>query len=230
MPTPKQIAANQANAQKSTGPQTEAGKQRSALNACRHGLTGHVTVLPNEDREAYEAFAKQILPDLDVDGALERSLADLYVGTLWKLQRAHANEDNLYTLGLMEGAAENLNIEHPEAHNAVSNAKTFRNESAAFSRLSLYIQRLVSQSNALLKQLKQVQADRRVLQSREIHEAVRAYKFKKMQGEPFNPQENGFVCSTERIELYIRRQSLDHHAEIAEKAGYDHPKYQKMAA
>jgi hypothetical protein len=230
MPTTKQIQANQSNAQKSTGPKTEAGKQRSALNACRHGLTGHVTVLPNEDREAYDAFAKQLRAELDVDGALEDSLATLYIGTLWKLQRAHATEDNLYSLGLMEEVAENLNLEHPEVHNAVSNAKTFRNDSATFSRLSLYVQRLVSQSNALLKQLQSIQAARRPAQQAEIHEAVRACKFMKMQGQPFDPQENGFVCSQERIDLFIRRGHLNHHAAIAEDCHYDRAQYLKKAA
>jgi hypothetical protein len=230
MPTEKQIAANQANAMKSTGPKTGAGKQRSALNACRHGLTGQVTVLPEEDHEAYDLFAQKLLPELDVDGAHEESLASLYIGTLWKLQRAHSTEDNLYTLGLMEEVAEHLNIEDPQAHNAVSNAKTFRNDSATFSRLSLYLQRLVNQSNALLKQLKAVQADRRPQQQAEIHEAIRAYKFKQMQGEPFDPQENGFVCSRQRIELSIRRMHLDQHAAIAEDCHYDRPKYLKMVA
>jgi len=37
--TDKQLQANQANAQHSTGPKTEAGKNRSRLNAGRHGLT-----------------------------------------------------------------------------------------------------------------------------------------------------------------------------------------------
>lgn len=41
MPTDKQIAANRANALRSTGPKTAAGKQRSSQNALRHGLSLH---------------------------------------------------------------------------------------------------------------------------------------------------------------------------------------------
>lgn len=37
---------NRTNAQNSTGPKTEAGKQRSSLNALRHGLTGQIVVMP----------------------------------------------------------------------------------------------------------------------------------------------------------------------------------------
>jgi hypothetical protein len=38
--TDRQIAANRANAKRSTGPKTAAGKQRSSRNAFRHGLSG----------------------------------------------------------------------------------------------------------------------------------------------------------------------------------------------
>ena len=113
MTTPKQLAANQTNAHLSTGPQTEPGKRRSALNAVRHGLTGQVVLLPHEDREAFHAFSQSLLAELDVDAAHERALADLYIGTLWKLQRAGAIEENLYTLGLVERVAGNLNLEDP---------------------------------------------------------------------------------------------------------------------
>jgi hypothetical protein len=39
MATGKQIAANRANAKRSTGPKTAAGKQKSSRNAYRHGLS-----------------------------------------------------------------------------------------------------------------------------------------------------------------------------------------------
>jgi hypothetical protein len=39
MATEKQIAANRANAQKSTGPKTAAGRLKSSRNALRHGLS-----------------------------------------------------------------------------------------------------------------------------------------------------------------------------------------------
>ena len=38
MPTAKQIAANRANAERSTGPKTLAGKLKASRNAFRHGL------------------------------------------------------------------------------------------------------------------------------------------------------------------------------------------------
>ena len=46
MATEKQIAANRANAKRSTGPKTAAGRARSSRNAYRHGLSGG---MPLED-------------------------------------------------------------------------------------------------------------------------------------------------------------------------------------
>jgi len=46
MATDKQIAANRANAKRSTGPKTAAGKLKSSGNAYRHGLSGPVPSAP----------------------------------------------------------------------------------------------------------------------------------------------------------------------------------------
>ena len=46
--TPMQHLASITNAQKSTGPQTEAGKAISSENARKHGLSSRFAVLPWE--------------------------------------------------------------------------------------------------------------------------------------------------------------------------------------
>jgi len=48
------IAANRANALKSTGPRTAEGKERSRCNALKHGMTGAGVALSSEDAEAVE--------------------------------------------------------------------------------------------------------------------------------------------------------------------------------
>src|SRR5579863_4469107 len=166
----KQLEANRANSQKSTGPKTEAGKKRSSLNAVRHGLTGHVVVLPEEDLAAFNQLNTKLITELGIKGDHELELAKTYCMAVWNMQRAMAVQDTMFTLGLMEQVGENLNIEDPQAHNAVTYAKTFRQESEAFSRITLYTQRLVNQSKALLKQLKEVQAERRHRENYEIDE------------------------------------------------------------
>ena len=54
MATLKQIAANQRNARKSTGPVTELGKKQSRRNSLKHGLAGSGLVLPLAERSAVE--------------------------------------------------------------------------------------------------------------------------------------------------------------------------------
>jgi hypothetical protein len=49
MATPAQVAANQANSQKSTGPTSPDGKARSSRNSFKHGLYSKDLVLPNGD-------------------------------------------------------------------------------------------------------------------------------------------------------------------------------------
>jgi hypothetical protein len=51
MTTFRQIEANRRNAQLSTGPVTQEGKQRSRQSALRHGLTAETVIDALEDAE-----------------------------------------------------------------------------------------------------------------------------------------------------------------------------------
>jgi hypothetical protein len=69
MATERQIAANRANAQKSTGPKTAAGRLKSSRNALRHGLS-----LPLRLDTATSAKADAIARQLTRDQADEEQL------------------------------------------------------------------------------------------------------------------------------------------------------------
>jgi len=77
------IAANRANALKSTGPRTAEGKERSRCNSFKHGMTGEGVALSTEDAAAVEqrfaGFAAQFRPATEAGRVLARRAALLSV-------------------------------------------------------------------------------------------------------------------------------------------------------
>ena len=94
----RQFEANRRNALRSTGPKTEEGKQRSRLNAVRHGLTAETVVGSLEDAEDYKAFEAAIITDYCAETAVARELVLRLASLLWRLRRATAIETDLLEL------------------------------------------------------------------------------------------------------------------------------------
>ena len=95
MATPAQIAANRLNAQKSTGPRTTQGKERSSLNSCRFGLFTSTTFVTGEDREFYEMFCAELWEELAPAGAVEEIHAGEFIRAAWRLRRCALVEEVL---------------------------------------------------------------------------------------------------------------------------------------
>src|SRR6202035_3357582 len=132
-------AINRANSQRSTGPRTEAGKQRCKLNALRHGLTGQTIVLPTEDHAAYERYAHSLLNECQPKGAIETQLVQSLIDNSWRLNRVAAVETNLLSLGITENE-NTVRAANPEADAAPAMALSFRDNVHAFSNISIYCQ------------------------------------------------------------------------------------------
>lgn len=94
--TLKQIEANRRNALKSTGPATEDGKERTRLNALRHGLTAETVVLPLENADDYQAFEESVAAGYEAETAVERELVLRLASVLWRLRRATGIETSLF--------------------------------------------------------------------------------------------------------------------------------------
>jgi len=86
------LAANRANAQKSTGPRTAEGKAASSKNALRHGLTAKTVVLDVEDPAEYEAFRTKIIDSFAPAPGPEQLLTEELADALWRLKRAQRIE------------------------------------------------------------------------------------------------------------------------------------------
>jgi hypothetical protein len=87
MTIPKQARANRANARRSTGPRTRAGKARSSRNSLKHGMRAEATLVPGESPEQWREHREGVLIALGAKGALETELADRVALALWRLRR-----------------------------------------------------------------------------------------------------------------------------------------------
>jgi hypothetical protein len=94
MTTEAQRIANKKNAQKSTGPKSEAGKARAKLNALKHGRRAKTVapVLPQEDPAALEARIRRWVEDMRPGDAAERELVTRAAKTSWELDRLERHE------------------------------------------------------------------------------------------------------------------------------------------
>ena len=86
------LRANQANARRSTGPRSAAGKAASRFNALKHGLCAAQAVMPSEPEEAFEALRDDLAARLAPDSEAERLLVEQAARELWRLRRAGVSE------------------------------------------------------------------------------------------------------------------------------------------
>ena len=87
MTSPRQLAANRANAKKSRGPKSVKGKARSSFNALKHGLTAELIVIGGEDPREFENLLEQLSHDWNPVGPTECVLVKRLAILFWRLDR-----------------------------------------------------------------------------------------------------------------------------------------------
>jgi hypothetical protein len=106
----KQKAANRRNALHSTGPKTVKGKATASMNAIRHGLSAGVTVLPDEDPQAFQELYEKLQGELQPIGTMETALIDLITRKLWRLGRISHIENGVLTWEYYQKLLDNAQI------------------------------------------------------------------------------------------------------------------------
>ena len=191
-------AINRANTQHSTGPRTEAGKQRSSLNALRHGLTAASAVLPSEDSAVYEAHRRAFLDEYQPATHTETQLVNELADTSWRLNRIPLLEADVLHRAANppnEPAAvvdQEMTFDIVDAHRLINN-------------LSIQSQRLSRQFQKALHHLREIQSDRRERERRDLKDAAALLELHNHKGIPFDPAGHGFVFSKDQIARFADR-------------------------
>jgi hypothetical protein len=102
MATPAQIAANQANAQKSTGPRSVEGKSASRFNALKHGIDAASLVIPGEDPADYDALAAHYHREFRPESPSEIFHVEAMLRADWQKRRLLLVEADLHRTLLAE--------------------------------------------------------------------------------------------------------------------------------
>jgi hypothetical protein len=225
----QQLEANRGNALLSTGPKTEEGKKHSRLNALRHGITGQVSTMTDEDRAAHDTFSKVLMKDLAPDGAMEVQLAQRIATDSWRLNRISAIEDNLFALGQLQYGGQAC-PDVPQLDAALTMAHTFTQESKQLQLLSLYEQRINRAIQKNLALLQSLQATRHADREAAMKEAAALLKLSEMKGLEYVPSRDGFVFSNDQIHAAIDRDQRLQRASTADFTKYRSRKLQTRAA
>src|SRR5262249_35093784 len=93
----RQINANRANAQRSTGPRTDEGKAASRANALKHGLAGQGLCLPDEMAEAAAERTRQWHSSLKPMTAFDTWLVELIATEAVRVDACRVREVALLT-------------------------------------------------------------------------------------------------------------------------------------
>jgi hypothetical protein len=93
----RKLAANRANAQKSTGPQSTEGKEKVSQNRTVHGLCGQFQVLQEvESQEQFNTFLNQLIADEQPVGQAEIELVVKMAEHTWLAKRALRMQGNSF--------------------------------------------------------------------------------------------------------------------------------------
>jgi len=182
IPTPPATSNQPPTTNRSTGPRTAAGKQRSSLNALRHGLTAASPVLPSEDPAAYQLHCRQFLDEYQPATPTESHLTQELADTAWRLNRIPILEADLFS-------------QAPDPQSLIPQLAT----------LGLHSQRLSRQFQRTLDTLREIQADRRLQHERDLKRAAALLELHKHKSIPYDPAQYGFVFSKDEIQAFAHR-------------------------
>jgi hypothetical protein len=197
----QQIEANQQNAQLSSGPVSEIGKQISAKNSIKHGFTGKTLFLTDEEIESYRAHVAAYHAEYNPAGQKQTHLLQQLADLHWSLHQLAVEESNtLDLISALNAQARQQQLSPMEALDQLAKA------TRTLNTLGNYEGRKRRAAKATQEELQAVQKAAGDEFDEDLKNAAALYKTHKAKGQPFDPAEFGFVCTLADLDYYFQVQ------------------------
>ena len=146
---------NRENATHSTGPKGEKGKQKSAMNGFKHGLTGQRMILQAHEVDAYRRLGTALQADYQPKTEIESQLVQHIIDCNMRINRAAAIDSNLLNVGLAENMKEGTGDDIIES--VIAQTRAWVKQADSLEKLGRYEARISRQLFQYTRELDSIQ-------------------------------------------------------------------------
>jgi hypothetical protein len=159
-------------------------RDRRALSALRHGLTGQVHIITPADQAAYDkhcqGYHESLAPALPIEVDLVQSIAD----DRWRMKRASAIENCIFAEGI--ALTDDAVSGHPEIDAALAQAAVWLQKSGSLQLLALYESRIQRRFERNMAELRTLQTERKDALQQAVEKAALILDFADNKGASFD--------------------------------------------
>jgi hypothetical protein len=133
-------------------------RDRRALSALRHGLTGQIHILTAADQAAFDKHCQGYRESFAPEGKAETDLVQAIAGDRWRLQRAAALEDSIFAEGISAPGA--VTSGDAEIDAALAQGRVWVTQGNNLALLTLYESRIQRRCERNMAELRTLQSER----------------------------------------------------------------------
>ncbi|MGA7234076.1 MAG: hypothetical protein WBY44_00250 [Bryobacteraceae bacterium] len=220
---------NEAQITETPVPWAQKPRDRRALSAYRHGLTGQIILLTDADRVAYEKHCQRYHQSYAPRGPVEVDLVQAVANDRWRLNHAACLESSIFADGITQ--PDEVTSGNAEVDTALAQGRVWISKGGNLQLLGLYESRIQRRFEKNMAEIRILQADRKTSLEQLLEEPDLLCQLAESKGEEADPSQ--FVTLTrfdfsgpDVIRLVTRRRALRE----ARKKFQDPRKPSKIAA
>jgi hypothetical protein len=173
-------------------PWAQKPRDRRALSAYRHGLTGQIILLTEADRIAYEKHCQGYHQSFAPRGAVEVDLVQAVADDRWRLKHAGSLASAVFAEGITQ--PDEVTSGNAEVDTVLAQGRVWISKGGSLQLLGLYESRIQRRFEKNMVEIRILQSDRKVTMEQLLEEAELLCQLAESKGEEVDPSQ--FVTLT----------------------------------